>query len=63
MATSSKPSVVIEKPLLNSIPDDLLTRFDPTYVKYYNEYNAGRLATHQVPIEDYRKDPLAYTIA
>ncbi|KAH8891142.1 hypothetical protein GQ53DRAFT_865895 [Thozetella sp. PMI_491] len=63
MATSSQPPVLIEKPLLNSIPVALLHRFDPTYVEYYNKYSAGRLATHQVPIETYRKDRLAYTIS
>ncbi|KAH8646241.1 putative esterase [Xylariales sp. PMI_506] len=63
MATSSQPPVLIEKPLLNSIPEDLQARFDPTYLEYYNKYSAGRLATHQTPIEDYRRDPLKYTIS
>jgi hypothetical protein len=63
MVTSSHKSPVIEQPLINSIPADLHPRFDPTYVEYHNKYNAGRLATHQVPIEDYRKDPLKYTIS
>lgn len=57
-----KGHVLISKPLLNSIPDELVHRFEPAYVKYYNKYSAGRLATHQVPIEDYRKDPAKYTI-
>ncbi|SPO06848.1 related to esterase [Cephalotrichum gorgonifer] len=63
MATSSQPPVIIEQPLLNSIPLDLLPRFNPTYVEYYSKYSAGRLATHQVPIEAYRRDPAAYTIS
>lgn len=50
-------------PLYNSIPPELVSRFDPIYVKYYNTYNAGRLHTHEVPIEDFRKDPSRYTIA
>ena len=63
MATSTQKSIIISQPLLNSIPEDLLPRFEPTYVEYYNKYSAGRLATHQVPIEAYRADPLKYTIA
>lgn len=62
-ATSSKPPIIVEQPLLNSIPPELASRFDPTYLVYYNKYNAGRLASHQVPIEDYRRDPLRYTIS
>ena len=63
MVTSSKPPILITKPLLNSIPDNLVDRFEPTFVQHWNRYNAGRLNTHQVPIEDYRKDPMKYTIA
>jgi acetyl esterase/lipase len=63
MATSSKISAVVYQPLLNSIPENLISRFEPTYVEYWNKYNVGRLATHQVPIEDYLADPLKYTIA
>ncbi|CAI7615927.1 unnamed protein product [Penicillium manginii] len=50
-------------PLHNSIPPELVSRFDPVYVEYYNKYNAGRLHTHEVPIQDYRKDPSRYTIS
>ncbi|KAJ6113290.1 esterase [Penicillium sp. IBT 18751x] len=52
----------IRQPLHNCIPADLLPRFDPVYVEYYYKYNAGRLHTHEVPIEDYRKDPAKYTV-
>lgn len=52
----------ITQPLLNAIPDELVSRFDPVYVEYYNKYNAGRLATHQVDIREYRANPLKYTI-
>lgn len=52
----------IRQPLHNSIPAELLPRFDPVYVKYYYKYNAGRLHTHEVPIEEYRKDPARYTV-
>ncbi|KAF3003282.1 hypothetical protein E8E14_005878 [Neopestalotiopsis sp. 37M] len=62
-ATSSRPPVTIEQPVINSIPPELAARFDPVFLEYYNRYNAGRLASHQVPIEDYRRDPLRYTIA
>lgn len=62
MATSSKPPVIIEKPLINCIPEELRHRFDPTFVEYHSKYNAGRLVTHQVPIEDVRKDPSKYAI-
>ncbi|KAL7794644.1 esterase [Trichoderma afarasin] len=62
MATSSKPPVIIEKPLINCIPEGLRHRFDPTFVEYHSKYNAGRLVTHQVPIEDVRKDPSNYAI-
>ena len=57
-----RPSV-IHQPLHNSIPKELLPRFDPVYVEYYNKYNAGRLHTHEVPIEEFRKDPTRYLIA
>jgi acetyl esterase/lipase len=61
MATSSQTAPIIALPLLNSIPEELINRFEPTYVEYYNKYSAGRLATHQVPIEAYRADPSKYT--
>jgi len=63
MATSSQKSIILSHPPINSIPDDLASRFEPTYVEYYNKYSAGRLATHQIPIEKYRADPLKYTTA
>ncbi|KAF7587078.1 Arylacetamide deacetylase-like 2 [Aspergillus hancockii] len=50
----------IIQPLHNSIPAELLPRFDPVYVEHYNKYNAGRLHTHEVPIEEFRKDPAKY---
>ncbi|KAF4215178.1 hypothetical protein CNMCM8980_008709 [Aspergillus fumigatiaffinis] len=53
----------IHQPLHNAIPPELLPRFDPVYVEYYNKYNAGRLHTHEVPIEDFRRNPAKYTIA
>ncbi|KAH6661170.1 putative esterase [Truncatella angustata] len=62
-ATSSQPPILIEQPLLNSIPPELAARFDPTFLEYWNKYNVGRLVTHQVPIEEYRRDPQKYTIA
>jgi hypothetical protein len=54
---------VVTQPLHNSIPPELLPRFDPVYVEYYKKYNAGRLHTHEVPIEEYRKNPAKYAIA
>lgn len=57
-----RPGFVVQ-PLHNSIPPDLLPRFDPVYVEYYNKYNAGRLHTHEVPIEVFRKDPAKYLTA
>lgn len=53
----------IHQPLHNSIPPELIPRFDPVYVEYYNKYNAGRLHTHEVPIEEFRKNPARYTIS
>lgn len=53
---------LITQPLLNAIPDDLTDRLDPVYVEYYNKYNAGRLHTHQIPIETFRANPLQYVI-
>ncbi|OAL36305.1 hypothetical protein AYO20_04463 [Fonsecaea nubica] len=55
--------VIIEKPLLNSIPPHLIPRLDPVFVEYYQKYSAGRLATHQVPIAEYRAHPEKYTIS
>ncbi|KAL4989459.1 alpha/beta hydrolase fold-domain-containing protein [Aspergillus falconensis] len=54
-----RPAFLVQ-PLHNSIPVELLPRFDPVYVEYYNKYNAGRLHTHEVPIEAFRKDPTKY---
>ncbi|KAG2418988.1 hypothetical protein HFD88_002092 [Aspergillus terreus] len=54
-----RPKVIIQ-PLHNSIPPELLPRFDPVYVEHYNKYNAGRLHTHEVPIEEFRKNPAKY---
>lgn len=53
----------IFQPLHNSIPQELLPRYDPVYVSYYNSFNAGRLNTHEVPIEEFRKNPQRYTIS
>ncbi|CAL5869047.1 uncharacterized protein PFLUO_LOCUS3275 [Penicillium psychrofluorescens] len=53
----------VHQPLHNSIPPSLLPRFDPTYVQYYNAFNAGRLHTHEVPIEEYRRNPGKYAIS
>ncbi|KAJ5101094.1 hypothetical protein N7456_007146 [Penicillium angulare] len=52
----------IHQPLHNSIPPELIDRYDPVYVEHYNKYNAGRLHTHEVPIEEFRKNPLRYLI-
>ncbi|KAH7386367.1 putative esterase [Cadophora sp. MPI-SDFR-AT-0126] len=60
MAVSTKVAETQSHPLLNSIPPSLLPHFEPTYIEYYNKYSAGRLATHQVPIESFRADPNAY---
>lgn len=57
-----RPRILLQ-PLHNSIPSELLPRFDPVYVEHYNKYNAGRLHTHEVPIEDFRKNPAKYAIA
>ncbi|RDW72611.1 alpha/beta hydrolase [Aspergillus mulundensis] len=54
-----RPGFLVQ-PLHNSIPAKLLPRFDPAYVEHYNKYNAGRLHTHEVPIEAFRKDPAKY---
>lgn len=48
--------------MLNSIPAELVPRFDPVYVEHWNKYNVGRFHTHQVPIEDFRADPTKYLI-
>ncbi|KAE8372252.1 esterase [Aspergillus bertholletiae] len=56
---SLSPPTIIQ-PLHNSIPPNLLPRFDPVYVDHYNKYNAGRLHTHEVPIEEFRKNPARY---
>ncbi|RDW69291.1 hypothetical protein BP6252_08311 [Coleophoma cylindrospora] len=61
MATSSEKAIIVSHPLINSIPPELAARFDPAYLEYYNKYSAGRLATHQIPIESYRADPAKYT--
>ncbi|CAI7617614.1 unnamed protein product [Penicillium bialowiezense] len=53
----------VMQPLHNSIPLELVPRFDPVYVTYYNAFNAGRLHTHEIPIEEYRKNPARYTIS
>ncbi|KAF7717895.1 Alpha/beta hydrolase fold-3 domain-containing protein [Penicillium ucsense] len=56
-------SPLIFQPLHNSIPPELLLRFDPIFVEYYNKYNAGRLHTHEVPIDDFRRSPARYMIS
>jgi acetyl esterase/lipase len=62
MAKSSKPPFLNEVEPINSLAPNLLHRYDPVYVKYYQKYHAGRLGTHEVPVEDYRKDPLKYHV-
>jgi acetyl esterase/lipase len=56
-------AIDVLQPPINSIPEDLIRRYDPEYVKLFNKYNVGRLATHQVLIEDYRADPSKYIIS
>ncbi|KAJ5092561.1 hypothetical protein NUU61_007431 [Penicillium alfredii] len=53
----------IYQALHNSIPPELLPWFDPIYVEYYNQYNVGRLYTHEAPIEEFRRNPAKYTIS
>ncbi|CAG8024478.1 unnamed protein product [Penicillium salamii] len=68
-STTSNPALTgfraptLIQPLHNSIPPELVPRYDPVYVAYYNAFNAGRLHTHEVPIEEFRKNPARYTIA
>lgn len=59
--TVFKPAA-LSQPLMNSIPHDLLSRFDPVFARYHAHYSAGRLATHQIPIEEYRANPCKYNI-
>ncbi|RAL11019.1 alpha/beta hydrolase [Aspergillus homomorphus CBS 101889] len=54
---------VLTQPLHNSIPPELVSRFDPVFVENYNKYNAGRLHTHEVPIEHFRRNPAKYLIS
>ncbi|KAB8303632.1 hypothetical protein EYC80_005028 [Monilinia laxa] len=61
-STGIKPAAISQPPI-NSIPPDLLPRFDPVFAKYHAHYSAGRLATHQIPIQDYRANPRKYNIA
>jgi len=56
-----KPTDIIQ-PLHNAISPELVDRFDPVYVEYYNRYNAGRLQSHEVSIEEARKNPHKYAI-
>ncbi|KAJ6015250.1 esterase [Penicillium herquei] len=53
----------IQQPLHNSIPPELVDRYDPVYVEHYNKNNAGRLHTHEVPIEEFRKNPGRFLVA
>lgn len=55
--------MILQPRLLNSIPDNLLSRFDPVYVEHYNRHNVGRYHNHQVPIEDFRANPTKYLIS
>lgn len=53
----------ILQPLHNSLPDRIASRLDPAFLENYNKYNVGRLNNHEVPIEEYRQNPLKYIIA
>ena len=50
-------------PSWNAIKPQYVDKLDPTFVSWYNKYNVGKLATHEVAIEEYRADPLKYAIA
>lgn len=70
MTESTKYSIYQEglhppilQPLHNSLPDHIAARIDPAFLENYNKYNLGRLNTHEVPIEEFRKNPLKYAIA
>ncbi|PQE24653.1 AB hydrolase superfamily protein [Rutstroemia sp. NJR-2017a WRK4] len=67
MSHSPSPSIkfkpaTISQPPINSIPPSLLPRFDPIFAAYHTHYSAGRLATHQIPIEEMRKNPQKYQV-
>ncbi|KNG89262.1 esterase [Aspergillus nomiae NRRL 13137] len=49
-------------PLHNGIPPELIDRFDPVFVDYYQKYNVGRLHWDEVPIDEFRANPSIYTI-
>lgn len=66
MASDPKISLatpILSQPLVNSLPEELAPRYDPVFAAHHNAYNAGRLHTHQIPIEAFRKDPKKYLIS
>ena len=62
MADPADQGVRAPDPNHNAIPDNLVPGFDPVYIELYNKYNRGKLAVHQVPIEDFRKTPAKYLV-
>ncbi|APA05881.1 hypothetical protein SS1G_01731 [Sclerotinia sclerotiorum 1980 UF-70] len=60
-STDFKPAT-ISQPLINSIPPDLLPRFDPVFAKYHTHYSAGRLSIYQIPLKELRTNPRKYSI-
>ena len=63
--SSIVPNVQFEQPLINSIPPQLLERYDPVFVEFYTKYNAGRLnimSPHQVPYKEARAEPQNYLV-
>ncbi len=62
MAKTTPAKDILQQPI-NTIPLNLLSRFDPEYVKLYNRHNVGRFQTHQVSIDEYRADPSKYIIS
>lgn len=57
-----RPTVNLPPPH-NSIPPELVHRYDPVYVEYYNKYNVGRLYFDDVPMEEFRRAPGRYVIS
>jgi hypothetical protein len=61
--TTIRKQAHITQPLINSLEPEFLPRLEPSYIEYHNKYKAGRLASHQVPIEQWRANPLKYVIS
>ena len=63
-STISPPTTPVVQPKKSPaeglIEPEILAKLDPSFVKYFTEVLAVRPTTHQIPIDEIRRNPIKY---